>query len=151
MVRDFQLCPLENFEEWPEILWILQKDVQLKICTVHVCTASRLWNGWATYGGELFGGLQQLYFCIWPGRASQWISKTSAGLYQFSLNIMQHLETVDIDNWYVVEQTGSGKTHTMWGVMPDTEEAPCEDRGITPRVFERLFARIQQVTSVLHY
>ncbi|CAK9189601.1 unnamed protein product [Sphagnum troendelagicum] len=44
-------------------------------------------------------------------------------------------------------QTGSGKTHTMWGQMPGSNSAdyvPTEDRGITPRIFEQLFSRIQQ-------
>ncbi|CAM6067212.1 unnamed protein product [Sphagnum tenellum] len=43
-------------------------------------------------------------------------------------------------------QTGSGKTHTMWGAMPDsnTDLSPSADCGLTPRVFERLFARIRQ-------
>jgi hypothetical protein len=44
-------------------------------------------------------------------------------------------------------QTGSGKTHTMWGLLPSSgaEATLTEERGITPRVFEQLFARIQQV------
>lgn len=37
-------------------------------------------------------------------------------------------------------QTGSGKTYTMMGEIGDTE-----NRGMTPRVFEHLFARIRQV------
>uniref|UniRef100_A0A7I4FWL6 Kinesin motor domain-containing protein n=1 Tax=Physcomitrium patens TaxID=3218 RepID=A0A7I4FWL6_PHYPA len=41
-------------------------------------------------------------------------------------------------------QTGSGKTHTMWGVMSDTQDIPSDDRGLTSRVFEMLFARIQR-------
>jgi kinesin family protein 15 len=43
-------------------------------------------------------------------------------------------------------QTGSGKTHTMWGPMPGStsDYLPTEDRGITPRIFEQLFSRIQQ-------
>ncbi|KAG0558177.1 hypothetical protein KC19_10G010000 [Ceratodon purpureus] len=41
-------------------------------------------------------------------------------------------------------QTGSGKTHTMWGVMSDSDDFPSDDRGLTPRVLESLFARIQE-------
>lgn len=43
-------------------------------------------------------------------------------------------------------QTGSGKTHTMWGILPTsgTDASVTEERGITPRVFEQLFSRIQQ-------
>uniref|UniRef100_A0A7I4BD30 Kinesin motor domain-containing protein n=1 Tax=Physcomitrium patens TaxID=3218 RepID=A0A7I4BD30_PHYPA len=41
-------------------------------------------------------------------------------------------------------QTGSGKTHTMWGVMSESEDFPSEGRGLTPRVFEKLFARIDE-------
>lgn len=45
------------------------------------------------------------------------------------------------------KQTGSGKTHTMWGILPTsgTDASVTEERGITPRVFEQLFSRIQQV------
>lgn len=40
----------------------------------------------------------------------------------------------------------------MWGPMPGsgTELIATEERGITPRVFEQLFARIQQVCVILH-
>ncbi|KAG0605936.1 hypothetical protein M758_9G099600 [Ceratodon purpureus] len=41
-------------------------------------------------------------------------------------------------------QTGSGKTHTMLGDIVDLEHRPSDDRGITPRVFEYLFSRIQK-------
>ncbi|CAD5327860.1 unnamed protein product [Arabidopsis thaliana] len=43
-------------------------------------------------------------------------------------------------------QTGSGKTYTMWGPANGLlEEHLCGDqRGLTPRVFERLFARIKE-------
>ncbi|XP_022947427.1 kinesin-like protein KIN-12D [Cucurbita moschata] len=39
-------------------------------------------------------------------------------------------------------QTGSGKTHTMLGEIEDLEVKPSPHRGITPRIFEFLFARI---------
>nr|QWT43324.1 kinesin-like protein KIN12C [Citrullus lanatus] len=39
-------------------------------------------------------------------------------------------------------QTGSGKTHTMLGEIDDLEVKPSPHRGITPRIFEFLFARI---------
>jgi hypothetical protein len=40
----------------------------------------------------------------------------------------------------------------MWGPMPGSgsELTATEERGITPRVFEQLFARIQQVLIILH-
>ncbi|KAG0565723.1 hypothetical protein KC19_7G010200 [Ceratodon purpureus] len=41
-------------------------------------------------------------------------------------------------------QTGSGKTHTMLGDIGDVDQQPNENRGMTPRVFEYLFAKIQQ-------
>eukprot|EP01018_Ginkgo_biloba_P021270 Gb_41072 [translate_table: standard] len=43
-------------------------------------------------------------------------------------------------------QTGSGKTYTMWGPTYDLsgEQFPNKDRGLTPRVFEQLFTRIQE-------
>lgn len=41
-------------------------------------------------------------------------------------------------------QTGSGKTHTMLGDICDLDDRPNEDRGITPRIFEYLFSRIQK-------
>ncbi|GMI74546.1 hypothetical protein HRI_001123900 [Hibiscus trionum] len=40
-------------------------------------------------------------------------------------------------------QTGSGKTHTMLGEIEDLEVKPSPHRGMTPRIFEFLFARIQ--------
>ncbi|KAK4848274.1 hypothetical protein QYF36_011166 [Acer negundo] len=40
-------------------------------------------------------------------------------------------------------QTGSGKTHTMLGEIEDLEVRPSPHRGMTPRIFEFLFARIQ--------
>ncbi|KAJ6343453.1 hypothetical protein OIU76_005234 [Salix suchowensis] len=43
-------------------------------------------------------------------------------------------------------QTGSGKTYTMWGpanVLSD-ENFLCDQQGLTPRVFQRLFDRINE-------
>ncbi|KAL9238163.1 hypothetical protein vseg_012628 [Gypsophila vaccaria] len=40
-------------------------------------------------------------------------------------------------------QTGSGKTYTMLGEMEDVEFTPSPHRGMTPRIFEFLFARIR--------
>ncbi|CAI9104395.1 OLC1v1003057C1 [Oldenlandia corymbosa var. corymbosa] len=40
-------------------------------------------------------------------------------------------------------QTGSGKTHTMLGDIEDLEIKPSLNRGMTPRIFEFLFARIR--------
>lgn len=42
-------------------------------------------------------------------------------------------------------QTGSGKTYTMLGEIEDLELKPSPQRGMTPRIFEFLFARIQAV------
>lgn len=43
-------------------------------------------------------------------------------------------------------QTGSGKTYTMWGPTYDSrgDQFPNKDRGLTPRVFEQLFSRIEE-------
>lgn len=46
-------------------------------------------------------------------------------------------------------QTGSGKTHTMLGDMEHFDQQPNENRGMTPRVFEYLFAKIQKVHVLL--
>jgi hypothetical protein len=46
-------------------------------------------------------------------------------------------------------QTGSGKTHTMLGEIDDLEVKPSPHRGMTPRIFEFLFARIQAVIFAL--
>lgn len=43
-------------------------------------------------------------------------------------------------------QTGSGKTHTMLGDIDELAYQPSEERGMTPRIFEYLFARIKQVS-----
>ncbi|XP_059314093.1 kinesin-like protein KIN-12D [Lycium ferocissimum] len=40
-------------------------------------------------------------------------------------------------------QTGSGKTHTMLGEIEELEIRPSPNRGMTPRIFEFLFARIR--------
>ncbi|CAN4107643.1 unnamed protein product [Withania somnifera] len=40
-------------------------------------------------------------------------------------------------------QTGSGKTHTMLGEIDELEIRPSPNRGMTPRIFEFLFARIR--------
>ncbi|XP_073006055.1 kinesin-like protein KIN-12F isoform X2 [Typha latifolia] len=40
-------------------------------------------------------------------------------------------------------QTGSGKTYTMLGEISELEVRPSLDRGMTPRIFEFLFARIR--------
>ncbi|XP_047338368.1 kinesin-like protein KIN-12D isoform X2 [Impatiens glandulifera] len=40
-------------------------------------------------------------------------------------------------------QTGSGKTHTMLGEIEELQVKPSPNRGMTPRIFEFLFARIQ--------
>lgn len=42
-------------------------------------------------------------------------------------------------------QTGSGKTYTMLGEIDNLEVKPSPHRGMTPRIFEFLFARIQAV------
>eukprot|EP01018_Ginkgo_biloba_P024157 Gb_22162 [translate_table: standard] len=42
-------------------------------------------------------------------------------------------------------QTGSGKTHTILGDIEDLDARPRVDRGLTPRIIEHLFSRIQQV------
>lgn len=44
-----------------------------------------------------------------------------------------------------IEQTGSGKTHTMLGDIGDFDQQPNENCGMTPRVFAYLFAKIQKV------
>ncbi|WVZ85014.1 hypothetical protein U9M48_031978 [Paspalum notatum var. saurae] len=42
-------------------------------------------------------------------------------------------------------QTGSGKTYTMWGpLLALSEDSVSNERGLTPRVFEQLFARINE-------
>ncbi|CAN6447228.1 unnamed protein product [Victoria cruziana] len=41
-------------------------------------------------------------------------------------------------------QTGSGKTYTMWGPINALAEGKNSTLGITPRVFEQLFSRIQE-------
>jgi hypothetical protein len=46
-------------------------------------------------------------------------------------------------------QTGSGKTYTMLGEIEDLDVKPSPHRGMTPRIFEFLFARIQAVNCSL--
>lgn len=42
-------------------------------------------------------------------------------------------------------QTGSGKTYTMMGAIGQMDGKLNKDCGITPRVFEYLFMRIEEV------
>lgn len=44
-------------------------------------------------------------------------------------------------------QTGSGKTYTMLGDIDDLAYRPSQHRGMTPRIFEYLFSRVQQVSD----
>jgi hypothetical protein len=44
-----------------------------------------------------------------------------------------------------LQQTGSGKTHTMLGDIDHLGDKPSDNRGMTPRVFEYLFSRIHLV------
>jgi len=48
-------------------------------------------------------------------------------------------------------QTGSGKTYTMLGEIDGLEVKPSPNRGMTPRIFEFLFARIQAVISMPYH
>ena len=46
-------------------------------------------------------------------------------------------------------QTGSGKTYTMWGppnALAVENSSIDQQGGLAPRVFERLFARINEVS-----
>lgn len=47
-----------------------------------------------------------------------------------------------------LDQTGSGKTYTIWGPSNALleEDLSSDQQGLTPRVFERLFARINEVS-----
>lgn len=45
----------------------------------------------------------------------------------------------------MVGQTGSGKTHTMLGDIDNLADQSNDNRGMTPRIFEYLFARIKKV------
>jgi kinesin family protein 15 len=42
-------------------------------------------------------------------------------------------------------QTGSGKTYTMMGELAKLGNELSKDAGLTPRIFEYLFARINEV------
>ncbi|VAI27867.1 unnamed protein product [Triticum turgidum subsp. durum] len=56
----------------------------------------------------------------------------------------QWLRTVWLDTTAAsLQQTGSGKTYTMLGEISDLEVRPSPERGMTPRIFEFLFARIR--------
>ncbi|KAL5075978.1 hypothetical protein RYX36_014962 [Vicia faba] len=67
------------------------------------------------------------------------------------LDIFEHVGVPLVENClagfnssvFAYGQTGSGKTYTMWGPANSLAEAK-EQQGLTPRVFERLFARINE-------
>lgn len=46
-----------------------------------------------------------------------------------------------------INQTGSGKTYTIWGLANALldENLTSDEQGLTPRVFQRLFERIEEV------
>lgn len=50
-----------------------------------------------------------------------------------------------------LHKTGSGKTYTIWGPANALLEENffSDQQGLTPRVFERLFARINEVMSFI--
>lgn len=50
---------------------------------------------------------------------------------------------------FLIMQTGSGKTYTMLGEIENLEVKPSPHRGMTPRIFEFLFARIQAVSLAI--
>ncbi|MED6208100.1 TRAFAC class myosin-kinesin ATPase superfamily [Stylosanthes scabra] len=70
------------------------------------------------------------------------------------LDVFEHVGVPLVENClagfnssvFAYGQTGSGKTYTMWGPANalSEENAASEQRGLTPRVFERLFARINE-------
>ncbi len=113
------------------------------------------------------GRFQQFHLCIWSGTESalchavlhdrmavSYDPSISWSVYKLSFLfylLKSHVRIGDVDGCYG-RQTGSGKTHTMWGQMPGSNSAdyvPTEDRGITPRIFEQLFSRIQQVDQLI--
>lgn len=44
---------------------------------------------------------------------------------------------------HLIDQTGSGKTYTIWGASNSLLEE--DQQGLAPRVFQRLFQRIDEV------
>ncbi|KAL4281224.1 hypothetical protein GQ457_03G001460 [Hibiscus cannabinus] len=83
-------------------------------------------------------------------------SQSIAGLGSQKLDsrlIMWHVKQKCFSGWLVcqwskiaylaITATGSGKTYTMLGEIEDLEVKPSSQRGMTPRIFEFLFARIQ--------
>ncbi|CAL5186967.1 unnamed protein product [Lathyrus oleraceus] len=70
------------------------------------------------------------------------------------LDIFEHVGVPLVENRlagfnssvFAYGQTGSGKTYTMWGPANSLaeENVAKEQQGLTPRVFERLFARIKE-------
>lgn len=47
--------------------------------------------------------------------------------------------------YHLIDQTGSGKTYTIWGASNALLED--EQQGLAPRVFRRLFERIAEVVA----
>lgn len=72
-------------------------------------------------------------------------------LVKYKINKFYHFpyQFIYISIFFFFVQTGSGKTYTMLGEIEDLEVKPSPHRGMTPRIFEFLFARIQAVTMPL--
>lgn len=54
-----------------------------------------------------------------------------------------------MDVHYLINQTGSGKTYTIWGASNTLLED--DQQGLAPRVFRRLFERINEVSFQLFF
>ncbi|XP_061338674.1 kinesin-like protein KIN-12B [Gastrolobium bilobum] len=77
-----------------------------------------------------------------------------ADMESTQLDIFEHLGVPLVENClsgfnssvFAYGQTGSGKTYTMWGPANSLSEANAtnDQQGLTPRVFQRLFARINE-------
>lgn len=94
----------------------------------------------------MFGWVQQLDICIWAGEECFCVL-ISVGLLS-SDGLVCKESYINCFLLISLVKTGSGKTYTMWGPPSVMSEGTSSiDRGLSPRVFERLFCRIDEVKN----
>ncbi|KAJ8530115.1 hypothetical protein K7X08_036950 [Anisodus acutangulus] len=73
------------------------------------------------------------------------LSGYNSSIFAYGQVVNPHAYTKFVDGekpYCLPEKTGSGKTHTMLGEIEELEIRPSPNRGMTPHIFEFLFARI---------
>lgn len=134
------------------LVWILHGASQEKL--FKVAGLPMVENCMAGYNSCMFayGQVQIKILCSGPLMPSPRSFQYFENPQRFGAGqILEFLETLlsSVACSEFLLQTGSGKTHTMLGDIEHLENKPSDNRGMTPRVFEYLFARIRRVIICL--